>query len=161
MITHKHHIIPRHAGGTDDPSNLIELTIPEHAEAHRVLWEQHGRIQDKLAWLLLSGKKEEAELARIELMRTPEYREKMSQAMTGLVRSEEHRANLSKALRGKSPSEETRAKMAEAKKGNSCHLGHKVNDAGRQRMREAWARRKASGNTPKIDPKTGRFIKKS
>jgi len=27
MITHKHHIIPKHIGGTDDPSNLIELTI--------------------------------------------------------------------------------------------------------------------------------------
>ena len=24
MITHKHHIIPKHIGGTDDPSNLIE-----------------------------------------------------------------------------------------------------------------------------------------
>ena len=34
-MKHKHHIIPRHMGGTDDPSNLIELTIEEHAEAHR------------------------------------------------------------------------------------------------------------------------------
>ena len=45
MITHKHHIIPKHIGGTDDPSNLIELIIPEHAEAHRKLYEEYGRWQ--------------------------------------------------------------------------------------------------------------------
>lgn len=55
MITHLHHIIPRHAGGTDDPSNLIRLTIPEHAEAHRRLHEQYGREEDRLAWMALSG----------------------------------------------------------------------------------------------------------
>ena len=26
-MKHKHHIIPKHAGGTDDPDNLIELSI--------------------------------------------------------------------------------------------------------------------------------------
>lgn len=55
MKTHKHHIIPKHVGGTDAPSNLVELTIPEHAEAHRILYEQHGRWQDRVAWLSLSG----------------------------------------------------------------------------------------------------------
>ena len=55
MKTHKHHIIPRHVGGTDDPSNLIELSIEEHAEAHRILYEVHGRWQDRVAWLSLSG----------------------------------------------------------------------------------------------------------
>jgi hypothetical protein len=54
-IYHKHHIIPRHNGGSDDPSNIIELTIEEHAEAHRVLYEEQGRWQDKIAWLALSG----------------------------------------------------------------------------------------------------------
>lgn len=55
MKTHKHHIIPKHVGGTNDPSNLISLTIAEHADAHRVLYEQHGRWQDRVAWLSLSG----------------------------------------------------------------------------------------------------------
>jgi hypothetical protein len=55
MIKHTHHIIPRHAGGTDDPSNLVELTIAEHAEAHRILYEKHGRPEDKLAWQCLAG----------------------------------------------------------------------------------------------------------
>jgi hypothetical protein len=49
-MKHKHHIIPKHIGGTDDPSNLVELTVEEHAEAHRKLWEEHGRWQDFIAW---------------------------------------------------------------------------------------------------------------
>ena len=54
-MKHWHHIVPKHAGGTDDPSNLIQLTIEEHAEEHKKLWEQHGRWQDKIAWQTLSG----------------------------------------------------------------------------------------------------------
>lgn len=49
-MKHKHHIIPKHMGGTDEPDNLIELSIEEHAEAHRKLWEQYKCWQDYLAW---------------------------------------------------------------------------------------------------------------
>lgn len=52
---HNHHIIPKHAGGTDEPSNLIRLTVEEHAEAHRLLFEEHGRWEDEVAWKALSG----------------------------------------------------------------------------------------------------------
>jgi hypothetical protein len=41
-------------GGSDDSSNLIELTVEEHAEAHRALYEQYGKWEDKVAWLSLS-----------------------------------------------------------------------------------------------------------
>ena len=54
-MKHLHHIVPKHAGGSNDSSNLIELTVEEHAEAHRLLWEQHDRWQDKIAWKTLSG----------------------------------------------------------------------------------------------------------
>ena len=37
-------------GGSNDPSNLIELTPEDHAQAHRKLWEQYGRWQDYCAW---------------------------------------------------------------------------------------------------------------
>lgn len=53
-MKHKHHIIPKHIGGSDEPSNLIELTVEEHAEVHRLLWEEYGRWQDYCAWLSLS-----------------------------------------------------------------------------------------------------------
>lgn len=72
-IYHKHHIIPKHMGGSDDPSNLIKLTVEEHAEAHRKLYEEHGRWQDHVAWKGLAGL-----ISRPEIMsiihrdRTPE-----------------------------------------------------------------------------------------
>ena len=52
---HKHHVIPKHAGGTDDPSNIVLLTVEEHASAHKKLYEKYGRWQDKCAWLSLSN----------------------------------------------------------------------------------------------------------
>ena len=55
MVKHKHHIIPKHMGGSDDPSNIIELTVEEHAEAHKKLYEEFGHLQDKLAWQGLLG----------------------------------------------------------------------------------------------------------
>lgn len=64
MVKHLHHIIPKHMGGSDDPSNLVELTVEEHAEAHRMLWEKYGHWEDKLAWCGLSKLAPKAELAR-------------------------------------------------------------------------------------------------
>ena len=61
MKTHKHHIVPKHMGGTNNNSNIVELTIEEHAEAHRLLYEQHGNWQDKVAWLGLAGLIDNAE----------------------------------------------------------------------------------------------------
>jgi hypothetical protein len=54
-MKHLHHIVPKHLGGTDEPENLIELTIEEHAEAHRVLYETYGKWQDLIAWKGLLG----------------------------------------------------------------------------------------------------------
>lgn len=42
-------------GGSDDPSNLIELSVEEHAEAHRVLYENYKKWEDYIAWKTLSG----------------------------------------------------------------------------------------------------------
>lgn len=52
--THTHHIVPRHMGGTDDPSNLIELTVDEHAAAHLKLYEEHGNEFDLIAHRVLT-----------------------------------------------------------------------------------------------------------
>jgi hypothetical protein len=54
-IYHNHHIIPRHMGGSNDPSNLKRITVSQHAEEHRKLYEQHNRLEDKLAWKMLEG----------------------------------------------------------------------------------------------------------
>jgi hypothetical protein len=42
-------------GGTYAKDNVVMLTVAEHAEAHRLLFEQHGRWQDNVAYRSLSG----------------------------------------------------------------------------------------------------------
>ena len=66
-IYHYHHIIPKHMGGTDDLSNLVKLTIAEHAEAHKKLFEEHGSKFDYIAYMALSNQigKEEANYLKL------------------------------------------------------------------------------------------------
>ena len=83
-MKHWHHIVPKHAGGTDEPSNLVHLTIEEHAEEHKKLWEQYGRWQDKIAWKTLSGQITIQE-AREEMMKcnNPMHRLEVLKKMSG------------------------------------------------------------------------------
>ena len=62
---HIHHIIPRHMGGTDHPDNLIELSIEKHAQAHKKLYEEHGKIEDKMAWKGLAGMINDEEIIKM------------------------------------------------------------------------------------------------
>jgi len=52
---YKHHIIPRHSGSTDDLSNIKLVTLSEHAEEHRLLWEKNKNQYDYIAWKCLCG----------------------------------------------------------------------------------------------------------
>jgi len=91
-MKHKHHILPRHAGGTDDLSNLIELTVAEHAEAHFDLYLTYGREGDRLAYLALSGQadsqwwKDRAKLGGGPPY-TPERRKAQSERQKGVPRN--------------------------------------------------------------------------
>ena len=120
MILHKHHIVPKHAGGTDNSSNLVELTIEEHAEAHRVLYEQYGRWQDKIAYEMLSGQISVADAIK----------KTQKTYMSNRIISEETRAKMAEVTRkrivtqghpmqGKKFSIESRKKMSESHKGQT------------------------------------------
>ena len=83
-MKHIHHIVPKHVGGTDDSTNLVELTVEEHAEAHRLLWEQYGRWQDKIAWKTLSGQISIQDAREFMLKyQNPMFRDDVKQKMSG------------------------------------------------------------------------------
>ena len=52
----RHHILPKHAGGTDEDDNYTYLTPREHIIAHWLLWKIDGKKGDKLAIQLLKGR---------------------------------------------------------------------------------------------------------
>jgi len=54
-VTHKHHIIPKHRFGSDEPFNIILLTTEEHIEAHKLLYSCYNYKEDKAAYQMLSG----------------------------------------------------------------------------------------------------------
>lgn len=93
-------------GGSDDPSNLIELTVEEHAEAHRVLWEEHGNEYDKIAWLSLTSQIDNAEariLAVIEWNKnriiSDETKEKISESLKKYYSDPKNRKKTSEATK--------------------------------------------------------------
>jgi hypothetical protein len=48
-----HHIIPRYMNGTNDISNLVNLTYREHCAIHFLLWKIYGNLEDKCAFRLM------------------------------------------------------------------------------------------------------------
>ena len=112
MNLQKHRIIPGHMGGNYDANNVILLTISEHAEAHRLLYEQYGFWQDKLAWLGLSG-----QIGKEEIIR--------------LKKSEGGKKN-----KGKPKSEEHKKKMQNNKNGRMCK-GHKKTNETKEKLRQS------------------------
>jgi len=137
---HKHHIIPKHMGGTDDPSNLVELSVEEHSLAHKLLYEEFGKRQDKLAWLGLSKQIDREEIFLL------------SSAIGGnnnknIPKTESHKRKISKSLIGNKHSDETKQKIS------SKMIGEKNPMYGKQRseeyktkhkeiMKAAWEKRK-------------------
>ena len=115
-------------GGSDEPSNLVELSVAEHAEAHKVLFEKFGRWQDKIAWQMLSGRimpEEARKAASKEAMNEPETKERMRLATINSnkarVWTKEAKTKISKWNKkfhtGRKRTEETKKKMSV----NSAH----------------------------------------
>lgn len=65
-IIETHHIIPKHAGGTDEASNLIKLSLKDHITAHWLRWQVFGDENDKRAYLFRVSTPEERRRMNIE-----------------------------------------------------------------------------------------------
>jgi len=150
MMKHIHHIIPRYRCkelgiNPNFPENLIELSVEEHAESHRILWEGGGRQEDLVAWKGLTEQigKEEIFLgtSRIGGLNN-----------RGKKKSKEHRRKLASALRGRTYeemnleySQERKKKISEAMKGNRSSKNHSSPEYKKvqsEAMKKAWAKRK-------------------
>jgi hypothetical protein len=150
-MKHIHHILPKYLGGTDDPSNLVELTVEEHAEAHRLSFEQHSNWQDYCAWQALSGRIGQEEALRMAQgmankgkKRTDEEKERYSkgakkylQRLKDEGRWEDINKKRSKSHKGKKKSAEHLANWAASRK------GHVVSEETRAKIRATLAQTRA------------------
>jgi len=54
-MKHKHHLIPKYLGGSNEPQNLVEDSPTQHSMFHYCNWCLWGNDQDKIAWKALAG----------------------------------------------------------------------------------------------------------
>lgn len=158
--THFHHIVPRRKGGTDDPSNLVELTIYDHAIAHRHLWKMYGEAADRrayhwLIWVADQGDEHYVEMrqkvskAGKKRFLDPEERKKLSEANKKTWLDPELRNRQSETTKKQWLDPVARKKTSEALK-HACsdpEVREKISEANRKRWSDPEARRRQSEAT--------------
>lgn len=135
-LLHKHRILPGHLGGIYAADNVELLTVEQHAEAHRLLWENFGCQEDFIAWQGLSGQigREEIIAAVLSLAahrggaagrgvsrnqgnKRPDLAERNRLGLNkGHIKSAEWRQKISQSMMGHIVSESTRQKISTARK---------------------------------------------
>ena len=111
-------------GGTDDPSNLIELTPKQHALAHKKLYEKYGKEEDYFAWKGLSGHIGKEEIIKGLLSmngkrnqkytQTKEAIRKMAMTKKGSKLTEEHKKKIGLSRLGQKQPQSQKDKVREA-----------------------------------------------
>jgi hypothetical protein len=125
-------------GGNDNEDNLIELTIEEHAEMHKILYEKYGKKEDYLAWKGLLGQIDIEEIIE----------EKCSiggKNNKNIPKTEEHKNKISETLIEFFSNEEERIKVSERMKGNINSKNHSSKEYKKKQseaMKKAWKKRK-------------------
>jgi len=170
----KHHIIPKSLGGSNDKSNLVNLTPKEHFVCHRLLTRMtEGDARRKMcyAFWIMSNRKihspssiayAEAKMLMQEQMKTrtitEEFREKCRARLTGKQMYTTTRTALLRANTGrtKTSTEKEKIKISidEYYKTNiNPRVGQKRTEEQKARMREAkklsWGRNPLQGTTGK------------
>ena len=124
IVWHKHHIVPKHAGGTDDPSNLLKCNVAMHAFMHEQRYKELGDHYDKIAADCLRGQIGKAEIhsevvkesnrRRSGETRSEVTKKRMSDAARATGRKPPALARSGKHLRGK-PSNSRKLTVEQAK----------------------------------------------
>ena len=123
-MKHAHHIIPRHFKSPCPIAEItIDLSVPDHAEMHKVLYETYGKKEDYIAWKALAGMMGKEEIIREVQRLGPANRDPVKhsegcrKAQSGTTRSLETRKKISQTNTGKVQSAETIAKRVFKTKG--------------------------------------------
>lgn len=90
MIFHKHHLIPKYAGGGDGPDNLVSVNVAMHAFLHELRYLEHGDKRDFIAAQGLKGVAGKEEIWR--------YLSSLSRRFKGKRHSQETRRQISEPL---------------------------------------------------------------
>ena len=170
-MLHKHRILPGHMGGTYTPDNVELLTVAEHAEAHRLLFENFGHEEDRIAWRALSGQinvskasLEAQQIGRIksaETRRSPEMRSRASVAARVAMLDPRVRARHRAAVQEAMNRPEVRANLIASHKGKPGHPSNPATNAkisaackGRKRSPETCAKLSAAAIGRIVSPET-------
>lgn len=128
-----HHILPESLGGSNDESNLINLTARQHYIAHWMLWKAYrgkmtyafnmmcNRFKHRVTSRVYASIKEDfaKTTSKDQIGRVSEKKGKTLEELYGVERANEIKANARKThvgMTNKKHSEETLKKMSEAAK---------------------------------------------
>ena len=136
-------------GGTDDPSNLILLSVKEHAIAHAKLYQKYGKHEDYIAFKSLKKQINKEEIF-IETSKLGGLNNK------GKPKAKEHRSNISKANKGKKSHwfngdiKKKKKKLSQSMQNNTNSKNHNSSEYRAKQskaMKKAWERRKKLDNS--------------
>jgi hypothetical protein len=144
---HRHHIIPKHEwkrrfgslDGVDDSGNVVYLSVDQHAECHRWLFEQYGAWQDRIAYQGLTntlGKEEIVHQRQIVANRGNKHG-------LGYRHTDEAKARISQTHIGKQyglgyrHTDEAKELMSKQKLGNQWNIGRIFSEERKQNISES------------------------
>lgn len=119
----RHHVLPKCLGGSNDPNNLIDLTLEEHFIAHKLLTEENPESKP-LAYAF----RRMSNIRRVGLTRTIETPEEYREARL------ENKRQTVKTHYGQELREETKRKISASNTGKK--RTKEMNEANRQRQLE-------------------------
>lgn len=139
---HQHHIVPKHLGGTNDPSNLVMLHPYDHAIAHFVRWKMYGTDGDAWAFNRLKGWLDAGALTVKGMRHSPETRKIIGQHSATRIRkphTDEAKAKISAAKAGKASNRKGSRHSAETiQKMRQSHAGQEPWNKGSVGVMKAW-----------------------
>jgi len=117
-----HHIIPKCIGGTNEKSNLVELTCKEHFICHKLLTEIYP-TENKLRYAVRMMATTNNVFGRTYKVGAREY----SRIKEAVIVSEETKLKISIGSMGHIVSDATKSKISKANKGKSKSKLHRKN----------------------------------